>query len=96
MLRPRLVIRRTAEWHLVSWPPATQLLLFTPSLTVLSGTSLPFGLPANVGSEFPLSVEDQQETETWQFLSHQRLEEALQVEVEGYVSFSSSDFMECL
>eukprot|EP00438_Fugacium_kawagutii_P000159 Skav224448 [mRNA] locus=scaffold3858:12349:13422:+ [translate_table: standard] len=31
---------------------------------------------------------EQQETETWQFLSHRRLEEALQVEVEGYVSVS--------
>ena len=51
------------------------------------GTALPHGLPHGIQKEFPLSVRDQQETEAWQLLSHQRLEAELQVEVDGYVSF---------
>eukprot|EP00435_Cladocopium_sp_Y103_P024629 s347_g6.t1 len=85
----QLLIRDGLGWQLVSWPlPPTRLLLFSPSFAVLSGTALPHGLPTGIQKEFPLSVKDQQETEAWQLLSHQRLEEELQVEVDGYVSFS--------
>ena len=60
---------------------------FLPSVRARGGTALPHGLPNGIQNEFPLSVKDQQETEAWQLLAHQRLEEELQVEVDGYVSF---------
>ena len=42
----------------------TQLLLFSPSLAVLSGTAFPHGLPDGVTRIFPLSVADQQQADT--------------------------------
>ena len=42
----------------------TQLLLFSPSLAVLSGTAFPHGLPNGVTRIFPLSVADQQQADT--------------------------------
>ena len=54
---------------------------------------MPHGLPNGIQKEFPLSVKDQQETEAWQLLSHQRLEEELQVEVDGYVNFKNKIFI---
>lgn len=74
-----LVISADGGWRPVSGPLSpTRLLLFTPSFTFLSGTAFPFGLPPGVSHEFPLSVDDQRETEAWQLQSHQRLEQELQ------------------
>ena len=74
-----LVISADGGWRPVSGPLSpTRLLLFTPSFTFLSGTAFPFGLPPGVSHVFPLSVDDQRETEAWQLQSHQRLEQELQ------------------
>eukprot|EP00439_Symbiodinium_sp_Y106_P079831 s759_g18.t1 len=78
-------------WHPVTRPlPCTQLLLFSPSLAVLSGTAFPHGLPDGVTRIFPLSVADQQQAEVWQTTCHQSLEEQIGSKVHGYVSLRVS------
>ncbi|CAE7318116.1 rrg1 [Symbiodinium natans] len=84
----RQLVVRAADglWHPISIPiPCTQLLLFSPSLAVLSGTAFPHGLPGGVTRVFPLSVADHQEAEAWQAACHQNLEQQLGRTVDGYV-----------
>ena len=85
----RHLVARAADglWHPVPLPvPCTKLLLFSPSLAVLTGTAFPHGLPSGVGRVFPLSVADQQEAESWQASCHRSLQQQLGQEIHGYVS----------
>ncbi|CAE7638081.1 rrg1 [Symbiodinium microadriaticum] len=89
----RQLVARAADglWHPITWPiPCTQLLLFSPSLAVLSGTAFPHGLPNGVTRIFPLSVADQQQAEGWQTSRHQSLEQQIGSKVDGYVSLRVS------